>query len=202
MKVTKDWLTLGENWPVWIWTCRFKLMVWESEGKHLGPGESGVGETFGDKDFDDISIDITMCWGREFWKNVSVYLAASNRYTANTYYLHLDLFLLKHVRSYSVDLEGFLDVRHSLGLTFLLGDKVAQLRISCSSGTTSQEKRDGQEKVLFSLGLSPIGRKMFPWAPERSSLYHGSEVAHLLTPAPLTVRWEEFSMTGLNSLFC
>lgn len=30
-------------------------------GKHLGPGESGEGETFGDKDFDDISIDITMC---------------------------------------------------------------------------------------------------------------------------------------------
>ena len=65
-------------------------------------------------------------WGRAFWKNVSMYLAASNRNIANSYYLHLDLLLLKHVRTHSIDLEAFLDARNSLGfhallLTFLLG---------------------------------------------------------------------------------
>ena len=124
-----------------------------------------------------------------------MYLAASNRNTANSYYLHLDLLLLKHVRTYSIDLEAFLDARNSLGfhallLTFLLGDKVAQLRTSCSHVTTSQGKRDGQEKVLFSLVLSLTGSKMFPWAPKRSPLYPGSETAHLLIPAPLAVKWE------------
>lgn len=86
-----------------------------------------------------------------------MHLAASNRNIANSYYLHLDLLLLKHVRSYSIDLEAFLHVRNSLGfrallLTFLLGDKVAQLRTSCSYVTTSQGKRDGQEKSAFLLG--------------------------------------------------
>lgn len=84
-----------------------------------------------------------------------MYLAASDRNIADSYYLPLDLLLLKPVRSYSIDLEAFLDLRNSLGfhallLTFLLGDKVAQLRTSCSYMTTSQGKRDGQEKKCFS----------------------------------------------------
>ena len=39
-----------------------------------------------------------------------------------------------------------------------------------------KQKGMGRKKVLFSLGLPLTGSRMFPWAPERPSLYPGSEM--------------------------
>ena len=47
-------------------------------------------------------------------------------------------------------------------LTVPLGDKMARLDTSCSYVMTSQENRDGQEEMLFSLYASLIRSKMFP----------------------------------------
>ena len=47
-----------------------------------------MGETFGDKNFDEVSIDITIYSVRmdevEFWKNAPMYLGASNRNTVSS----------------------------------------------------------------------------------------------------------------------
>lgn len=210
MKMTKGWLTSVENWWVWIWTWCFKLMVWNPSGNTEDSGSLGVGETFGHKDLDEVSIDITVCSVRmdevEFWKNASMYLGASNRSTVNSWLLNSRPVVVQAYGKFQRWLGISLMSGDSLGfyvllLTFPLGDEMAWLDTSCSYVMTSQEKGNGREEMLFSLYASLIGSTMFPWTPKRSSLYHGSEMVHMPIPAPLAVKWEHFAMIGLNTLF-